>query len=120
VVTGVCKNYNLLVIFYSYFFLFYFISLSVYIMRSKDLKTWQAGIYDDGVILKPINADDCKQISKEWSNWSPSPAALVLLGKNCTQWDNNSDGSVKNILFVYYFIYFYSFIFIFYSFFFIL
>jgi hypothetical protein len=63
----------------------------VYIMRSKDLKTWEAGIYDDGVILKPDNTNDCKQISNSWSNWSPSKNGLILLGPNCTQWDKNSD-----------------------------
>jgi len=63
----------------------------VYIMRSKDLKTWEAGHYDGGVILKPNNTNDCKQISKSWSNWTPVPAAIVLLGKNCTQWDKNAD-----------------------------
>jgi len=62
----------------------------VYIVRSKDLANWEMGHYNGGAILS-YSSDDCKVISKDWSDWNPSPSVLQLLVQNCTAWNHNND-----------------------------
>jgi len=73
---------------------------SVWIIRSQDLKHWERGHYNDGKILSPNNADDCKVISSEWSAWKPTEKASNLLSMSqCTHWDtNNSDADIAQIV----------------------
>jgi len=63
----------------------------IYFMRSKDLRIWEPTKYDGSVIIKPSFDEDCTQIPKAWSDWTPSANAVTLLTKNCTKWDQNAD-----------------------------
>jgi len=73
---------------------------NVWIIRSLDLKSWERGHYNEGRILWPSPADDCKVISPQWSAWKPTEKAQNLLSMaQCPHWDtNNSDVDITQIV----------------------
>jgi len=59
---------------------------NIYVVRSKDLASWELGHHNGGTVLKPNNANDCFFISKQWSAYTPNAATVQLMGQ-CKTWD---------------------------------
>jgi len=71
---------------------------NIYIVRSKDLATWELGHYDGGALVKPNRTNDCFFISKEWSAWQPNSDTVKLMGQ-CSTWDTCvSDSDLTEIV----------------------
>jgi len=58
----------------------------VYLLRSKDLITWETGHYNGGAIFQSSPSTDCHIMPSNWTDWHPDTNTVTQLNR-CAAWD---------------------------------
>jgi len=64
----------------------------VILVRSKDLKNWELGHYNGGVVAESLPNVDCTLMAANWTAWVPSASDRDQLNK-CSVWDHFASDS---------------------------